>query len=649
MKSFVSVFTFLLFGISLLYGQSGDNILFDIAGDKVPVSEFQYIYTKNLGNKADFSKESLQEYLDLYINFKLKVKKARDMKLDTTAAFKREMSGYRQQLAKSYLVDKEVNEKLLLEAYDRMQRDLLVAHIMINVKPEDEGIKEKKLIDSLYSLLENRTSFMQLAREFSEDINTKNNGGILGWVTAMLPNGFYEFENHIYSLKEGEFSKPFRTEFGYHIVRLVDERPARGEVEASHILIRQYHSGMPVHNAKFRIDSIYERLVAGDNFGQLARLHSMDIKTASRGGYLGKFGIGVYDIGFENQVFSLQNDEDFSKPFGTSLGWHIVKRISMPGIKPLEEIRRKLANDISQNERYNIARKALIENIKNDAGFKENTEVLSYFTELLDEDFYTFRWRAPEFRDTFLFELGSKKYMLSDLVNYMMKNQRSRLAFNKNTVLSVAVQSIYNEFLEDECISFEEAKLEDKYPDFKYLMREYTEGNLLFEVMEKEVWNKAARDSAGLEAFFNANNHRYMWQPRAEIYTFNIKADNEKQAQKKYKYASKNPVNKLLKKYNRKTQIISFSLDKSEAGEKILEDMPFEANHITPLVFDNKENSGSFRKIERILPPEPKELHEARGYVIADYQEYLERNWIDNMKKEYPVTIYEEAFNSLIK
>jgi peptidyl-prolyl cis-trans isomerase SurA len=649
MKSFVYILTVFFFGISLLHGQFDDNILFDIGGDKVPVSEFQYIYTKNLGNKADFSRESLQEYLDLYINFKLKVKKAREMKLDTTAAFKREMSGYRQQLAKSYLVDKEVNEKLLLEAYERMQRDLLVAHIMINVKPEDDGIKERKLVDSLYNLLENRASFMQLAREYSDDVNTKNNGGILGWVTAMLPNGFYEFENHIYNLEKGKASKPFRTDFGYHIVRLVDERPARGEVEASHILIRQYHSGLPVHNASFRIDSIYERLVAGDNFGQLSRLHSMDIKTASRGGYLGRFGIGVYDIGFENQVFSLENDGDFSKPFATSLGLHIVKRISMPGIIPLEEIRRKLANDISQNERYDIARKALIGNIKNDAGFFENKGVLESFTELLDEDFYTFRWRAPEFRDAFLFELGSEKYMLSDLVSYMMKNQRSRLAFNKNTALSVAVNSIYNDFLEDECISFEEAKLEDKYPDFKYLMREYTEGNLLFEVMEKEVWNNAARDSAGLEAFFHSNRDRYMWQPRADIYSFNVKAANEKQAEKIYRYASKNQANKLIKKYNKKTQVISFTLDKSENGEKILEDMPFEAGYITPLVFDSKDNSASFRKIDRILPPEPKELHEARGYVIADYQEYLERSWIESMKKEYPITIHENVFNRLAK
>ena len=649
MKSFILVLTFFFFGISFLQGQSDDNILFDIGGDKVPVSEFQYIYTKNLGNKADFSRESLQEYLDLYINFKLKVKKAREMKLDTTATFKREMAGYRQQLAKSYLVDKEVNEKLLLEAYDRMQKDLLASHIMINVKPEDDGIKEKALIDSLYALLENRASFMQLARDYSDDVNTKANGGILGWLTAMLPNGFYEFEKGIYGLKKGEFSEPFKTNFGYHIVRLIDERPARGEVEASHILIRQYNAGRPMQNAKFKIDSIYQRLLAGDNFGQLARLHSMDIKTASRGGYLGRFGIGVYDLGFENEVFSLQNDGDISKPFTTSLGWHIVKRISMPGIIPFEEIKRTLANEISENERYEIARKTLINNIKKEAGFIENKGVLEYFAELLDEDFYTFRWRTPEFRDTFLFELGSEEYMLSDLVNFMMKNQRSRLAFNKNTILNVAVHAIYNEFLENECISFEEAKLEDKYPDFKYLMREYTEGNLLFEVMEKEVWNKAARDSAGLEAFFNSHRDRYMWQSRAELYTFDVKAANEKQAKKIHGYASRNSVSKLLRKFNRKTQVISFTLDKPENGENMLEDMLFEASFITPLVFDNVENTASFKKIERIIPPEPKELHEARGYVIADYQEYLERNWIENMKKEYPVTIHESVFNSLIK
>ncbi|HHH53867.1 MAG TPA: peptidyl-prolyl cis-trans isomerase, partial [Bacteroidetes bacterium] len=292
-------FVLLIVNGSLLSQTSNDETLFTVGGEKVPVSEFLYIYQKNLGDKADFSEKSLKEYLDLYIKFKLKVKKAKDMKLDQSPAFKNEMKGYREQLAKSYLVDKEVSEKLIKEAYDRMQKDLSVSHILISTGPANrDEAKAKDKINKIYNELKNGASFSDLAKKYSNDKYSKNDGGNLGWVTAMLPNGFYEFENQIYSLKKGEFSQPFRSKFGYHIVKLNDERPARGEIEASHILVRDKIKGKPVPDAKNKIDSIYNKLKAGENFVQLARKYSQDDKTAAKGGYLGFFGINKYDQTF---------------------------------------------------------------------------------------------------------------------------------------------------------------------------------------------------------------------------------------------------------------------------------------------------------------------------------------------------------------
>ena len=634
-----------------IFAQSQNNdILFAIAGNDVPVSEFLYIYKKNLGNKADFSRKSLEEYLDLYIKFKLKVQKAKDMNLDKTNAFKKEMAGYREQLAKSYLVDKEVSEKLMRETYDRMQKDLKVSHILISTGPGNKyEEKAKQKINQIYNDLKTGESFSELAKKYSDDKYSKNAGGDLGWVTAMLPEGFYEFENRIYSLKPGEFSKPFRTKFGYHIVKLENERPARGEIEASHILIRDKKKGKPIPGAKAKIDSIYDRLVAGENFVQLARKYSMDNKTAIKGGYLGYFGINKYGQIFEDQAFSLKNNNDFTKPFKTVLGWHIIKRMSKPGIKPYDKVRKSLINKINKNERFEIARKALIEKIKKEAGFKEYTEVLDSFISKLDKSFYSFKWKAPEYKDSLLFQLGNENVMLGDFVRYIESNQRKRIQLRKKKSVEESLKKFYDSFVADKCIKYEESHLEEKYPDFKFLMQEYTEGNLLFEVMEKEVWNKASSDTTGLKKFYEENKEKYQWKPRAELYTYTIHSDNPKLIKKVLKYIKKRSHKKLIKKFNKKKQLITFKIDKLEINSKELKGMKFKESEISEPFFDKTKKIVTVKKISKIIPKSTKSLDEAKGYVIADYQEYLEKKWLESLQKEYKVVVNKQVFESLIQ
>ncbi|HEB62771.1 MAG TPA: hypothetical protein ENI82_06435 [Bacteroidetes bacterium] len=651
MKQIIYIFiAFWFFSQSIFAQNQNNDVLFTIAGNEVPVSEFLYIYKKNLGNKADFSRKSLEEYLDLYIKFKLKVQKAKDMNLDKTNAFKKEMAGYREQLAKSYLVDKEVSEKLMKEAYDRMQKDLKVRHILISTGPGNKfEDKAKQKIDKIYNELKEGKSFSELAKKYSDDQYSKNSGGDLGWVTAMLPDGFYEFENQIYNLKPGEFSKPFKTKFGYHIVMVESERPARGEIEASHLLIRDKKKGRPVAGAKEKIDSIYDRLVAGENFVHLARKYSMDNKTAIKGGYLGFFGINKYDPVFEDQAFSLKNNNDFTKPFKTSLGWHIIKRMSKPGVKPYEQVRKNLISKINKNERFEIARQALIEKIKKEAGFKENTGVLKDFSSKLDKSFYSFKWSAPEYKDTVLFQLGNKNVMLDDFVKYIKKNQRKRLQLKKRNSIEESFMKIYDSFVSDECIKYEESHLEEKYPDFKFLMQEYTEGNLLFEVMEKEVWNKASSDTVGLKKFYDANQNNYQWKPRAELYTYTIHTDNQKLIKKILKYIKKRSHKKLIKKFNKKKQLITFKVDKLEINSKELKGIKFKEGEISEPFFDKDKKIVTLKKISKIIPKSTKSLNEAKGYVIADYQEYLEKKWLENLQKEYKVEINKQVFESLVK
>lgn len=645
----------LLFGLifysSSVLGQNpNDKILFTVADEEIPVSEFLYIYKKNLGNNADFSRKSMQEYLDLYMKFKLKVKKARSMKIDTSPSFKREMKGYRDQLAKSYLVDKEVNEKLIREAYERKKKDLKISHILINTGPNNK-FEEKAIlkINEIDNDLKNGKSFKSIARAQSDDKYSNKYGGDLGWVTSMLPEGFYEFENYIYNLKVGEHSKPFKSKFGYHIVKLDDERPARGEVEASHILIREKVKGKPVPNAKKIIDSLYSELKKGQNFVNLARKYSMDDKTAMKGGYLGFFGINKYDKTFEDAVFALEKNREISKPFKTSIGWHIVKLNSKIGIKSFDKVKRNLSNKINENERYNIARKSLIVRIKAEAGFKKNENVLTGFADKLDKSFYSFKWKAPKYEDEKLVTLGNKEYTLKDFVNYCTKNQRSRLKLSKKSPLNESMMEMFDGFVDDLCISYEEQHLEEKYPDFKFLMREYTEGNLLFEVMEKEVWNKASKDTTGLKVFYGNNNNRYQWKERAELYEYSIHSDDQKLIKKVLKYAKKKSHDKLIKKYNKKKQQITFKAKKVEVGDKELEGLIFEKGVSTEPFNDKELKVVTFKKINNILPVSSKSLDEAKGYIIADYQEYLEKKWIIDLEKQYPTKLNEDVFNSIVK
>ncbi len=644
------LFGLLFFVTSLLGQKQNDEILFTVGDEGVPASEFRYIYTKNLGDKADFSKKSLKEYLDLYTKFKLKVKKAKSMKLDTFKSFKREMAGYREQLAKSYLVDKEVNEKLIREAYDRMQKDLNVSMILVNIPKHTNGVNEaKQKIQKVYDELKSGKSFETLARRYSDDRYSNKNGGNLGWVTAMLPNGFYEFENNIYSLKKGEYSKPFKTDYGFMIVKLNDERPARGEIEVAHILIRDRVKGKVVPNAKAKIDSLYEVLKNGGNFEKIAKKYSMDNKSAGKGGYLGFFGINKYETKFEDAAFALTKDNEISKPVKTSLGWHIIKRLSKPGKKSFDQIKRSLANKINKNERYEIARKALISKIKKESNFTENRNALDRFLAKLDKSFYSFKWIEPKYDNEVICTIGDKKYYVKDFVEYCKKNQRKRMKLRKKEPVKNSALKMYEDFVNDLCIKYEEQHLEDKYPDFKFLMKEYTEGNLLFEVMEKEVWNKASKDTVGLKEFYNNHKNNYKWKKRAVVNEYTIHSDDQKLIKKILKYAKRKSHKKLLKKFNKKAKVITFLTNKYEIGDKELSGLDFKVGARTEPVMNKNNKTVVFKKIVKIIPESLKSLDDAKGYIIADYQEFLEDKWIKSLEKEYPVKINQEVFNKMVK
>ncbi len=644
----------LLFAFTAAAQSTNDPVLFTVENTPVQVSEFTYIYSKTNGKNADFSKKSLDEYLDLYTKFKLKVQKAKDMRLDTVAQLKEELNGYRRQLADSYLIDKAVTEKLLLEAYEHIKQDVDISHVLIAVKPDatpaDTLAAYQKALD-VKKKLEGKEPFEVVAREMSDDKSAARNGGNIGFITAVFPSGLYELEKAAYTLPEGKISNPLRSNAGYHIIKVNSRRPARGEVEVAHILIRKTENDRAI--AKNRIDSIYQVLKTGGDFDKMAMALSEDAPTAQRNGYVGFIGISRYERSFEDTAFGLKKDGEYSMPFESSVGWHIIKRISKKDIQPYSTEKSRLDNAIRKDGRFEQAKAAMLERIKRDAKFTEYAQPLDNFIATLADSFLTFKWKAPEVKSNeLLFKLGKDfKATLGDFTDFLGRAGATRVRQAKTGDLDKAARALYQEFVTEQCMKYEEMQLEDKYPDFKSLMREYEEGILLFEATKVLVWDKASEDSVGLAKFFETIKGKYRWDERAVSSVYRISIENKDQVDAIREYAKTHTADEVKSKFNTEEKILvnveSRSFEKGKSQE--LKGIEWKPGVLGPVDENTRTKTIRFYKIEEILPPAEKTLAEARGYVVADYQDSLERQWVDELKSTYKVKVNDKVLESLVK
>lgn len=633
------------------FGQENQDILFTVGGDEVSLGEFKYIYEKNNADKADYTKESVEEYLELYKKFKLKVKRAKELGLDTVKILQDELAGYRKQLAKSYLKDKEISERLITEVMDRMQYDLEVHHIFVSAERKSSADNKQRALDKINNIYEKLVSnkgagFEEMAKTLSEDKFSASRGGRLGYYTSPLPDGFYEFENVMYSIEQDQFSKPVRSKMGYHILKVTDKRPARGEMEIAHILIRKKNRSQAA--AQMLIDSVYTLLEEGRNFETMAAKFSEDIKSKSNGGYIGFFAINQYDASFEDAAFALSKDNAYSEPVETDLGFHIIKRISKRDTSDKDRLRKRIQTRINNHDRFDIAEEKLIETVKNEAGYEENTALLDSFIVKLDESFYSYKWQVPDTGgEDVLFKLAADSYSLQDFAEYCKSNVRERLKFNKSKDLSEACMELYKAFVQDKVMKYEEANLENKYADFRSLMREYREGILLFEITKQEVWDKASSDTAGLRRFFDSGIKKYEWPERVAVYKYSIETDDTG-AISVYSFAQRRDHDKLIEKYSKTDQVkISFEEQVLDKNSELLKGMKFEPFSVSKL--STQPKPANFLAFKSLVPPQPKTLEEARGYVIADYQDYLEEQWIESLREKYPVKVNKKVLNAIIK
>ena len=625
------------------------NILMTVGSDKVSKQEFENVFKKNNSKlAANPDEKTLREYLDLYINFKLKVLEAKSYGMDTAVSFRKELAGYRKQLAAPYLTDKEVTEQLINEAYDRSKKEIRASHILINCK-EDASAKDtlaayNKIMAIRKKILEKKEDFGKVAMESSEDPSAKTNKGDLGFfsVFAMV----YSFESACYKAKQGSITMPFRTKYGYHIVKVVDSRPAQGEVKVAHIMLRataKLSKEDSLRNQN-KINEVYKMLEGGQKFEELAKQYSEDKGSAKNGGILPVFGTGKMVPEFESEAFALKNVNDYSKPFATSYGWHIVKLIERKSLPTFDAAKADIKAKISRDSRADINKQSFIVKLKKEYKFTETPASLKKFYSKADSALALSAFKKPETinpKDP-IFTIGTSVYTIADYADYLSQYQFNMLKDN----MPKAKKEAYDNFVNKTLLDYEENKLDQKYPEFKTLMEEYRDGILLFELTDQKVWSAAVKDTAGLELFFEQNKVNYQWADRldAKIYT----CANEVIANDVRKLIKNKKISEdsLLRRINKTNPLnLAIKSDKFEKGENAIIDGIVWKKSVTPNIVAN--NTVVFVKVNAKLNAQTKALNEVRGTVTADYQNKLEKEWIGILKQKYPVQVDDTVFRTL--
>lgn len=621
--------------------QNADDVLMTVDGKKIHVSEFEYLYNKN--NSQQLEPQTLDQYLEMFTNYKLKVADAEHAGIQNTPAFVKEFEKFREELSAPYFIDKQCEDSLVNVSFQHRLNEVVVSHIMLPLEP---GNAER--LDSIRNeILAGNTTFEDAARTFSVDRASAERGGLMGAVTAdRFP---WPFEDASFTTPIGSISPVINSGFGFHLVRPESAHPTEGEVNASHILLlTRGASPEKVAEQKERIDSLYNVLVAGADFAELAKQYSEDPGSAKNGGSLGWFGRGMMVAEFDSTAFALP-DGGLSKPFTTSFGYHIIKRHDSrkPGAlddATRKEILQKMQNDaraqmptMSQIAKFIAAHKA--------AGDNEGIEKCIDIIRRNDNRYDSTAIAQLNASGIVIGHCDGKSITIGEALKQVKPVHATSLEAGENQIRTAAITALNNAVM-----SVERDNLVENNEDYRNLINEYRDGILLYEISNQKVWEKAGKDTEGLDKFFRAHYEKYKWdQPKFKSYV--LFANNDSILSEALAFADTLPADRpaeftagMRQKFGHDVKVERVVAAKGENA--ITDYLGFGAPKPTA---DGKSRWATYAAYKGRILDAPEEASDVRGAAVSDYQTQLEADWIKDLHKKYKVKVNKKVFEQLKK
>ncbi|WP_420384955.1 peptidylprolyl isomerase [Roseivirga sp.] len=629
-------------GIAFLLHLACLNSLFSqtIASiDDVEISsdELLYAYNKNRPVGNQINRDSLLNYLEQYINFKLKVREARKLGLDTLPSFQNELQGYLSQIKKPYLENPNAEEDLIKETYRHMQTDINAAHILIKVSPTalpQDTLSAYNFLDSLRQTIGSRFEFEEMARKYSQD-GSAQAGGNLGWFTAlqMVP----PFEDGAYNTPINKVSEVVRSSFGYHLIYVIDKRENLGKVRTSHLFFSKQRGS---EAAKIRAEQVYDSLMNGSDWDRMARKFSDDTGTKNDGGRLPWAGVKQLPDDYLEIVYNIEELGAFTKPSETQFGWHIIKLNDIQPLEPYEIKKPEIAATLKRMGRNTLDEKKLLSKLKSESNFNQNLDSLNLILNALSSkglnDAYT-----SGLEGAVLFRHGNQRASLKEFLEELP-------AFNIQYSLP-QLTDFYQKFEKEFILSFEDSIAPTKYPEYRFLQQEYEEGLLLFEIMQQRVWDKAAQDSLGLKQYYEDHQSDYIIEDRIGCLIVQS-PDQELQSELKaikfsadsLDFAQEIVIREINDRLNKELKFAKRNLLASEFSN--FEGIKKEFGSWTPI-----RNTDDLCLILEYLPKGPQAFEEIKGLVMADFQELLETQWVEELRSSAEIKINKKELKAITK
>lgn len=633
---------------SLVYGQQKDPVLLMINNSPVYTSEFKRVYLKNIDLVKDESQKDIDEYLELFINYKLKLEEAKEQGLDKKESYVKELEGYKKQLSSGYLTDTKASDALVKEAYDRLQERVNASHILVQVQssasPKDTLIAYQKITEARNKIV-NGADFKEIAVEYSQDPSVKKNGGDLGWFSAFRM--VYPFEQAAFTTKVGGVSEPFKTRFGYHIVKVNDKQKALGEVTVAHIMVA-FNKERTETEAEERIKEISSQLKQKASFESLAKQYSDDRNTAVNEGKINRFGQGALNSeNFEKVAFALQSPGEISEPVKTKYGWHIIKLLEKHPPKTFEELKGELTQKIKKDSRSQLITKSFINSLKEKYALKRNEEAITYFKKIVPATIFKEKWEIPSndpLMEKTMFSIDDQSYLYKDFAKFIEERGAGK---SRISDVSVYVDMMYYEYESAQLLQYYEEHLEEDNQDFANVISEYRDGLLLFDLMESKIWNAAKTDSVGLKKFYESRKEIYLQEETYKV--IKASASNQGLIEKvKVLFEKGKSIEEIKKEVNTSdTDKVLFSQEEIIKGENATaNDFSGEKGQIVSV---NENDYITLIKVEEIIPSRIKTFEETKGKVINDFQEDLEKKWLSELRKKYSVELNKKTLKKIKK